>query len=51
MDILLPLMYSDEQDFLDVNEQSWADTISWLDGQGLLDNKIDADDILAVPGE
>ena len=51
MAILLPLMYSDEQYFLDVNEQSWADTISWLDGQGLLDNKIDADDILAVPGE
>lgn len=49
MDILLPLMYSDTQDFLDVDEQSWTDTINWLNGQGLLNKEITADDILAYP--
>lgn len=49
MDILLPLMYSDTQDFLDVNVQSWEDTINWLDEQGLLQNGITAEDILAYP--
>ena len=49
MDILLPLMYSDTQDFLDVNVQSWEDTINWLDEQGMLQNGITAEDILAYP--
>ncbi len=49
MDILLPLMYSDTQDFLDVNEQSWTDTINWLNEQGLLNKEITAQDILAYP--
>ncbi len=49
MDILLPLMYSDTQDFLDVNEQSWTDTINWLSEQGLLNKEITAADILAYP--
>ena len=49
MDILLPLMYSDTQDFLDMDEQSWADTIKWLSGQGQLNKEITADDILAYP--
>lgn len=49
MDILLPLMYSDTQDFLDMDEQSWADTIKWLSEQGQLNKEITADDILAYP--
>ena len=51
MEILLPLMESDEQAFLTVNEQSWTDTIDWLDEQGLLENEISASDILALQGE
>ena len=51
MEILLPLMESDEQAFLTVNEQSWTDTIDWLDEQGLLENEIGASDILALQGE
>lgn len=51
MEILLPLMESDEQAFLTVNEQSWTDTIDWLNEQGLLENKINASDILALQGE
>ena len=51
MEILLPLMESDEQEFLTVNEQSWTDTIDWLNEQGLLENKISASDILALQGE
>ena len=42
-------MYSDTQDFLDVDEQSCTDTINWLNGQGLLNKEITADDILAYP--
>lgn len=49
MDILLPMMYSDTQDFLDVNVQSWEDAIIWLDEQGMLENGITAEDILAYP--
>ena len=51
MEILLPLMESDEQAFLTVNEQSWTDTIDWLNEQGLLENEISASDILALQGE
>lgn len=51
MEILLPLMESDEQEFLTVNEQSWTDTIDWLNEQGLLENEISASDILALQGE
>ena len=51
MEILLPLMESDEQAFLTVNEQSWTDTIDWLNEQGLLENEISASDILALHGE
>ena len=51
MEILLPLMESDEQEFLTVNEQSWTDTIDWLNEQGLLENEISAPDILALQGE
>ena len=51
MEILLPLMESDEQAFLTVNEQSWTDTIDWLDEQGLLEKEISASDILALQGE
>lgn len=51
MEILLPLMESDEQAFLDVSEQSWSDTIDWLNQQGLLENDITADEILALQGE
>lgn len=51
MEILLPLMESDEQAFLTVNERSWTDTIDWLDEQGLLENEISASDILALQGE
>ena len=51
MEILLPLMESDEQEFLTVNEQSWTDTIDWLNEQGLLENEIRASDILALQGE
>ena len=51
MEILLTLMESDEQEFLTVNEQSWTDTIDWLNEQGLLENEISASDILALQGE
>lgn len=51
MEILLPFMESDEQEFLTVNEQSWTDTIDWLNEQGLLENEISASDILALQGE
>ena len=51
MEILLPLMESYEQEFLTVNEQSWTDTIDWLNEQGLLENEISASDILALQGE
>ena len=42
-------MYSDTQDFLDMDEQSWTDTINWLSEQGQLNKEITADDILAYP--
>lgn len=51
MDILLPLMYCDEQDFLTVNEQSWQDTIDWLTEQGLLQKEITVDELVANLGE
>ncbi|MDD5945177.1 MAG: ABC transporter substrate-binding protein [Clostridia bacterium] len=51
MDILLPLMYCDEQDFLTVNEQSWQDTIDWLTEQGLLQKEITVDELVADLGE
>ncbi|MPM46552.1 Formylaminopyrimidine-binding protein [bioreactor metagenome] len=47
MDILIPLMSSDEQGFLDVNEQSWTNTINWLNEQGLLDSQVSAEDLMA----
>ncbi len=47
MDILMPLMYCDEQDFLTVDKQSWADMIDWLTEQGLLENEISVDEIIA----
>ncbi len=47
LDILIPLMSSDECGFLDNNEQSWTDTINWLNEQGLLENQITADDLIA----
>lgn len=47
MDILVPLMSSDEQGFLDVDKQSWADMISWLGEQGMLDKDITPDDLIA----
>ncbi|MCD8036177.1 MAG: ABC transporter substrate-binding protein [Clostridiales bacterium] len=47
MDILLPLMYSDEQDFLTIDRESWEENIAWLNEQGLLQNEITADDLLA----
>lgn len=47
MDILLPLMYCEEQDFLTVDEQSWSDMISWLTEQGLLENEITTDTLIA----
>jgi len=47
IDILVPLMSSEEYGFLDVNEQSWTDTINWLNEQGLLDKTVSTDDLIA----
>ncbi len=47
MDTLLPLMYSDEQNFLTINRESWEENIAWLNEQELLQNEITADDLLA----
>ena len=46
MDILLPLMESEDQPFLSTDEQGWEDTIKWLDEQGMLEKDITAGDIL-----
>lgn len=47
MDILIPLMSSEDCGFLDVNEQSWTNTINWLNEQGLIDRQIAVEDIIA----
>lgn len=47
LDILIPLMSSDNLGFLDVDEQSWTNTINWLNEQGMLENQITADDLIA----
>ena len=46
MEILLPLMYSDSQGFLEVNEDNWTNTIEWMKEKGLIENDITAQDIL-----
>ncbi|GFI61603.1 hypothetical protein IMSAG049_00762 [Clostridiales bacterium] len=47
MDILLPMMYSDSQDFLETNIESWQNAIDWISEQGLLEKSITAEEILA----
>ena len=46
MDILLPLMYDEEQDFLEIDKSIWDTSIEWLAGQGLLENEITTDDLI-----
>ena len=47
MEILLPLMTSDEHGFLEINKDSWTEDIDWLKEQGLLEGEITADDLIA----
>lgn len=47
MEILLPLMTSDEHGFLEINKNSWTEDIDWLKEQGLLEGEITADDLIA----
>ena len=47
MEILLPLMTSDEHGFLEINKDSWTEDIDWLKEQGLLEGEIAADDLIA----
>jgi putative hydroxymethylpyrimidine transport system substrate-binding protein len=47
MDILLPMMASDAQGFLEINEESWQATEEWLKTMGLIDNDVDIQTLIA----
>lgn len=47
MDILLPMMADNAEDFLQTNKESWQATADWLFKMGLLNQKADIDSLLA----
>lgn len=47
MEILLPLMTSDEHGFLEINKDSWAEDMDWLKEQGILEGEITVDELIA----
>lgn len=46
MEILLPLMVSDERDFLEIDKENWQASIDWLGEHGLIEKEVTLDDVL-----
>ncbi|MBR2742050.1 MAG: ABC transporter substrate-binding protein [Clostridia bacterium] len=51
MDILLPLMASDEHGFLEINEESWKALAEWEKEIGIIKGDVDMDTLVAKIGE
>ena len=50
MEILLPLMSSDEHGFLDINEESWKALAEWEKEIGIISEDVDMDSLVAKIG-
>ncbi len=47
MEILLPLMSSDEHGFLEINEESWQNLAVWEKDIGIISEDVDMDTLVA----
>lgn len=50
-EILLPLMETEQAEFLSQSEICWQDTIDWMEENGLLTNEVTVTDVMANAGE
>lgn len=47
IEILLPLMAENADDFLEINKESWESTAAWLSQMGLLEKEVDINTLIA----